>query len=56
MEKKQPQSCGMIRLARSSIGGSGTALFGSFIMHNNVIRMSISKGMMEKKGEPYVVN
>ena len=33
-----------------SIGGSGTALFGSSIMHNNVIRLSISKGMMEREG------
>ena len=32
------------------IGGSGTALFGSTIMHNNVIRLSISKGMMEREG------
>lgn len=47
MEKKQHPSYGMIRFARSSIGGSGTALFGSSIMHNNVIRLSISKGMMD---------
>lgn len=45
MEKKQHPSYGMIRFARSSIGGSGTALFGSSIMHNNVIRLSISKGI-----------
>ena len=44
MEKKQHPSYGMIRFARSSIGGSGTALFGSFI------RLSISKGMMEREG------
>ena len=50
MEKKQHPSYGMIRFARSSIGGSGTALFGSTIMHNNVIRLSISKGMMEREG------
>lgn len=50
MEKKQHPSYGMIRFARSSIGGSGTALFGSSIMHNNVIRLSISKGMMEREG------
>lgn len=49
MEKKQHPSYGMIRFARSSIGGSGTALFGSSIMHNNVIRLSISKGMMERE-------
>ena len=49
-EKKQHPSYGMIRFARSSIGGSGTALFGSSIMHNNVIRLSISKGMMEREG------
>ena len=48
MEKKQHPSYGMIRFARSSIGGSGTALFGSSIMHNNVIRLSISKGMLER--------
>ncbi len=51
MEKKQHPSYGMIRFARSSIGGSGTALFGSSIMHNNVIRLSISKGMMEREGK-----
>ena len=50
MEKKQHPSYGMIRFARSSIGGSGTALFGSSIMHNNVIRLSISKGRMEREG------
>ena len=48
--EKQHPSYGMIRFARSSIGGSGTALFGSSIMHNNVIRLSISKGMMEREG------
>jgi hypothetical protein len=50
MEKKQHPSYGMIRFARSSIGGSGTALFGSSIMHNNVIRLSISKRFMERAG------
>ena len=30
--------------------GAGTALFGGYIMHNNAIRLSISKGMMEKAG------
>ena len=50
MEKKQHPSYGMIRLSRSSIGGGGTALFGSSIMHNDVIRLSISKGIMEREG------
>lgn len=50
MEKKQHPSYGMIRLSRSSIGGCGTALFGSSIMHNDVIRLSISKGVMERDG------
>ena len=51
MEKKQHPSYGMIRFARSSIGGSGTALFGSSIMHNNVIRLSISKRHDGKGGQ-----
>jgi len=50
VEKKQHPSYGMIRLSRSSIGGGGTALFGSSIMHNDVIRLSISKGIMEREG------
>lgn len=50
MERKQHPSYGMIRIARSSVGGSGTALFGSSIMHNNVIRLSISRGVMEREG------
>ena len=37
MEKKQHPSYGMLQLSRSSIGGNGTALFGSSIMHNDVI-------------------
>ncbi len=49
MENKQPPSYGMIQLSRSSIGGTGTALFGSSIMHNNVIRLTISNGFMERE-------
>ena len=49
MEKKQHPSYGMIRISRSSAGG-GTALFGSSILHNDVIRLSISKGVMERDG------
>lgn len=49
MEKKHP-SYGMLRITRSSVGGEGTALFGSSIMHNNVIRLSISHGEMERSG------
>lgn len=45
MEKKQHPSYGMIQLSRSSIGGTGTALFGSSIMHNDVIRLTISKDL-----------
>lgn len=39
----------MIQLSRSSIGGTGTALFGSSIMHNDVIRLTISNGFMERE-------
>ena len=49
MEKKQHPSYGMIQLSRSSIGGTGTALFGSSIMHNDVIRLTISNGFMERE-------
>lgn len=49
MEKKQYPSYGMIQLSRSSIGGTGTALFGSSIMHNDVIRLTISNGFMERE-------
>lgn len=49
MENKQPPSYGMIQLSRSSIGGTGTALFDSSIMHNNVIRLTISNGFMERE-------
>lgn len=48
MEKKQHPSYGMIRICRSQVGGPGTALFGSSIMHNNVIRLSISRGELER--------
>ncbi len=49
MEKKQHPSYGMMQLSRSSIGGTGTALFGSSIMHNDVIRLTISNGFMERE-------
>lgn len=49
MEKKQHPSYGMIRICRSQVGGPGTALFGSSIMHNNVIRLSISRGELERE-------
>lgn len=49
MEKKHP-SYGILRITRSSVGGEGKAIFGSSIMHNNVIRLSISHGMMERSG------
>lgn len=49
MEKKHP-SYGILRITRSAVGGEGTALFGSSILHNNVIRLSISHGMMERSG------
>lgn len=49
MEKKQHPSYGMLQLSRSSIGGNGTALFGSSIMHNDVIRLTISNGFMERE-------
>ncbi|MDE7202728.1 MAG: hypothetical protein K2O91_12700 [Lachnospiraceae bacterium] len=49
MEKKQHPSYGMLQLSRSSIGGNGTALFGSSIMHNDVIRLTISSGFMERE-------
>lgn len=48
MGEKNHPSYGIIRIARSSISGKGTALFGSSIMHNNVIRLSISRGSMER--------
>lgn len=49
MEKKQHPSYGMMQLSRSSIGGTGTALFGSSIMHNDVIRLTITNGYMEQE-------
>lgn len=49
MEKKSHPSYGMIQISRSSIGGDGTALFGSSIMPGNVIRLSISNGFMERE-------
>lgn len=49
MEKKQHPGYGMLQLSRSSIGGNGTALFGSSIMHNDVIRLTISNGFMERE-------
>lgn len=49
MEKKQHPSYGMIRICRSHLSGPRTALFGSSIMHNNVIRLSISKGELERE-------
>lgn len=48
MEKKEHPSYGIIRIARSSVSGRGTALFGSSIMHNNVIRLAITQGVMER--------
>lgn len=48
MEKKEHPSYGIIRIARSSVSGRGTALFGSSIMHNNVIRLTITPGVMER--------
>lgn len=39
----------MIQLLRSSIGGTGTALFGSSIMHNDIIRLTISNGFIERE-------
>lgn len=48
MEKKEHPSYRIIRIARSSVSGRGTALFGSSIMHNNVIRLTITQGVMER--------
>lgn len=47
---KAHPSYGILSMSRSSIGGEGTALFGSSIRHNNTIRLSISKGLLERKG------
>lgn len=47
---KSHPSYGILSMSRSSIGGDGTALFGSSIQHNNTIRLSISKGLLERKG------
>lgn len=49
MADKQHPSYGMLQLTRSSLGGSGTALFGSSIMHNDVIRLTITNGYMEQE-------
>lgn len=50
MEKKNHPSYGVLRISRTAIGGKGTALFGSSIMHNNVIRLSICHATMEREG------
>lgn len=47
---KAHPSYGILSISRSSIGGEGTALFGSSIRHNNTVRLSISKGLLERKG------
>lgn len=49
MADKQHPSYGMLQLTGSSLGGSGTALFGSSIMHNDVIRLTITNGYMEQE-------
>lgn len=50
MGKKEHPSYGILRLSRSNISGEGVALFGSSILHNNTIRLSISKGWEERQG------
>lgn len=47
-ERTHP-SYGMLCFSRSSISGDGVALFGSSIRHNDTIRLSISKGVMERR-------
>ncbi len=49
MADEQHPSYGMLQLTRSSLGGNGTALFGSSIMHNDVIRLTITNGYMEQE-------
>ena len=50
MEKKEHPSYGMIQLSRSSIGGTGTVLFGSSIMHNDVSPNRIPVSSMARYG------
>lgn len=49
MANKHHPSYGMLQLTRSSLGGNGTALYGSSIMHNDVIRLTIMSGYMEER-------
>ena len=49
MADEQHPSYGMLQLTRSSLGGNGTALFGSSIMHNDVIRLTIMSGYTEEQ-------
>lgn len=49
MADKQHPSYRMLQLTRSSLGGNGTALFGSSIMYNDVIRLTITNGYMEQE-------
>lgn len=48
MSDRSHPSYGMLTLSRSSIGGSGVALFGSSIRHNDTIRLCISKGVADR--------
>lgn len=50
MGRMEHPSYGMLRLTRSTVSGEGTALFGSSIMHNNVIRLTISRGEVIRGG------
>jgi len=47
-ERKDHPSYGMLSFSRSNIGG-GVALFGSSILHSNTIRLSITKGFLERR-------
>ncbi|WP_320928360.1 hypothetical protein [Hungatella sp.] len=50
MSDKNHPSYGILSFSRSSISGNGVALFGSSIRHNDTIRLSISKGEIDRHG------
>lgn len=47
--KFKDESYGMININRGQIGGDGKKLFGSDIKHNNVISLSIKRGVYERE-------
>lgn len=47
--KIKDESYGMININRGQIGGDGKKLFGSDIRHNNVISLSIKRGVYERE-------